>query len=167
MLEHMTLKPHVQSMPDRAGISFPKSTKEPQASALGSFIICTICTPKTQPGRLTRSLTPHSPAGAFAPKDSASPLLTLSEKNKNPAGLTSKARHARRTFAGLRGSFRPRLASTFNRRRARTALPIIETGARPVKRIYIDSPSPRRKLPPLLRNFPGVQPRIWRNTFPK
>ena len=75
---------------------------------------------KPQSERLTWSLTPHSPAGAFAHKDSASPLLTLSEKFW-PAGLTSKARHARRTFAGLRGSLCPRLASTCNHRRARTA----------------------------------------------
>ena len=35
---------------------------------------------KMQSERLTWSLTPHSPAGAFAHKDSASPLLTLSEE---------------------------------------------------------------------------------------
>ena len=33
-----------------------------------------------QSERLTWSLTPHSPAGAFAHKDSASPLLTLAEE---------------------------------------------------------------------------------------
>lgn len=68
--------------------------------------------------RPTWSLPPHSPAGAFAPKDMASPLLTLSALP--PAGLTSKPHHARRNFSGLRGSFRLRLASIFNHGRART-----------------------------------------------
>ena len=39
-----------------------------------------IITKIKQSERLTWSLTPHSPAGAFAHKDSASPLLTLSEE---------------------------------------------------------------------------------------
>ena len=68
--------------------------------------------------RPTWSLPPHSPAGAFAPKDMASPLLTLSALP--PAGLTSKPHHARRNFSGLRGSFCLRLASIFNHGRART-----------------------------------------------
>ena len=68
--------------------------------------------------RPTWSLPPHSPAGAFAPKDMASPLLTLSALL--PAGLTSKPHHARRNFSGLRGSFCLRLASIFNHGRART-----------------------------------------------
>ena len=42
-------------------------------------------------------------------------------ENFVPAGLTSKTRHAHRTFAGLRGSLCPRLASTFNHRHIRIA----------------------------------------------
>ena len=78
---------------------------------------------KIRPPRPTWSLTPHSPAGAFAPKDFASPLLTLStcRQTVTSAGLTSKPHHAHRNFPGLRGSFRLRLASTCNHGHAETA----------------------------------------------
>jgi len=61
--------------------------------------------------RLTWSFPPHSPAGAFAARSrrtgDSHPLSPEDE-----AGLTSKPRHARRPRVALRGSFRPRLAST-------------------------------------------------------
>ena len=63
---------------------------------------------------LTWSLTPHSPSGGFAHKALAPPLLPLSPIT--PDGLTPKPHHAHESFSRLRGSFRLRLASTFNHR---------------------------------------------------
>lgn len=63
---------------------------------------------------LTWSLTPHSPSGGFAHKALAPPLLPLSPITTD--GLTPKPHHAHESFSRLRGSFRLRLASTFNHR---------------------------------------------------
>jgi len=70
--------------------------------------------------RLTWSLTPHSPAERLAAggipcglyPTTTNALLQL----KCRAGLTPKPHHAHQPRVGLRGSFRLRLASTFNHR---------------------------------------------------
>ena len=64
--------------------------------------------------RLTWSLTPHPPAGRFAPRHM--PPTTAPLGAYTPAGLTSKPHHAHGAFPRLRGSFRLRLASTCNHR---------------------------------------------------
>jgi hypothetical protein len=53
----------------------------------------------------------------------APPLTTLTARE---AGLTSKPRHAQRQQDALRGSFRPRLASTFNHRTTRSPETILD-----------------------------------------
>ena len=64
-----------------------------------------------QSGRLTWSLTPHSPAGAFAHKDSASPLLTLSEEIFGRQDL-----HLRRAMlTGLLPAYVDRFARAWHR----------------------------------------------------
>ena len=60
--------------------------------------------------RLTWSFPPHPPAGAFAGARLRPDSRPLSPGGG--AGLTSKPRHAQRPRVALRGSFRPRLAST-------------------------------------------------------
>ena len=92
--------------------------------------IPSLCFFNGRTARLTWSLPPHPPAGGFAPKALASPLLPLSGflhltdvqpkivflQSKHLAGLTSKLPHDHRPFGGLRGSFCPQLASIFNHR---------------------------------------------------
>ncbi len=82
--------------------------------------VCLCC--RMRSSRPTWSLTPHSPAGTFAPKDSASPLLALSTKELCWQDLHLSRTMLTGTLPGLRGSFRLRLASTFNHGRAKTAL---------------------------------------------
>ena len=66
---------------------------------------------QTQSERLTWSLTPHPPAGAFAHKDSASPLLTLSEEIFGRQDL-----HLRRAMlAGLLPVYVDRFARAWHR----------------------------------------------------
>ena len=62
--------------------------------------------------RLTWSLPPHPPAGVFAAPRDAGDSHPLPAEKRAGAGLTSKPRHAQRPTVALRGSFRPRLAST-------------------------------------------------------
>ena len=87
-------------------------------------------------GRLTWSLTPHSPAARVThrhrrhggmPPAQRRPHGTrrlVSARPRQPgtprAGLTSKPHHAQRPQVALRGSFCLRLASTFNHRPARS-----------------------------------------------
>ena len=62
--------------------------------------------------RLTWSFAPHSPAGALA-RPPGRPRHRTPALSRSPgAGLTSKPRHAQPPTVALRGSFRPRLAST-------------------------------------------------------
>ena len=64
--------------------------------------------------RLTWSLTPHAPAGGFAPK-LCSPLLPLSTVSRRPDLLLSRTMLTD-ALVRLRGSFCLRLASTCNHR---------------------------------------------------
>ena len=71
--------------------------------------------------RLTWSLPPHSPAerlaaGGHSQRDVTSPTTTTLLRFYCRAGLTPKPHHAHQPIVGLRGSFRLRLASTFNHR---------------------------------------------------
>ena len=83
--------------------------------------------------RLTWSLTPHSPAAGLAARRRRPPAALRRPLRPHPpvaarpresgasgAGLTSKSHHARQPRVALRGSFRLRLASTFNHRPARS-----------------------------------------------
>ena len=86
--------------------------------------------------RLTWSLTPHSPAARVTrrhrrpggcrrtQRHHAGAHRLVSARPRQPgtrrAGLTSKPHHAQRPQVALRGSFRLRLASTFNHRPARS-----------------------------------------------
>ena len=76
------------------------------ANALGIYR-----TQKLQSERLTWSLTPHSPAGAFAHKDSASPLLTLSERILTRQDLLLR----RAMLAGLLPVYVDRFARAWHR----------------------------------------------------
>ena len=75
------------------------------------------------PARLTWSFTPHSPAERSAA--GARFIVFRAARHyyaspaKGRAGLTPKPHHAHQPRVGLRGSFRPRLASTFNHRPGR------------------------------------------------
>ena len=90
------------------------SQTELRAYLYFSFSLCAVreCScRKTRSGRLTRSLTPHSPAGAFAHKDSASPLLTLSEKILTRQDLLLR----RAMLAGLLPVYVDRFARAWHR----------------------------------------------------
>ena len=59
---------------------------------------------------------------ALQRRQCTSPLVAglVRRSNRGRAGLTPKPHHARQPLVGLRGSFRLRLASTFNHRPARS-----------------------------------------------
>ena len=115
--------------------------------------------------RLTWSLTPHSPAARVTRRhrrhgdhrrtqrhhDGAHRLVSARPRQPGTrrAGLTSKPHHAQRPQVALRGSFRLRLASTFNHRPARSPLGTVLEG--------LTAP-PRRAAGPCLR-VPGPPPR--------
>ncbi len=87
---------------------------------------------------LTWSFTPHLPAavsvghaGSTRLSGDATTHFTGSPGDRSghlKAGLTSKPRHAQRLKDALRGSFRPRLASTFNHRTTRSPGDILDRG---------------------------------------
>ena len=99
-------------------------------------------TQKPQSERLTWSLTPHSPAGAFAHKDSASPLLTLSEEIYGRQDLLLR----RAMLAGLLPVYVDRFARAWHRLTTTDALgllvSIIGEAARRVKRILANKRMP-------------------------
>ena len=111
------------------------------ANALGIYR-----TQKPQSERLTWSLTPHSPAGAFAHKDSASPLLTLSEENFGRQDLLLR----RAMLAGLLPVYVDRFARAWHRLATTDALgllvSIIGEAARRVKRILANKTMPGRSF---------------------
>ena len=76
---------------------------------------------KPQSERLTWSLTPHSPAGAFAHKDSASPLLTLSEEKFGRQDLLLR----RAMLAGLLPVYVDRFARAWHRLATTDALGLL------------------------------------------
>ena len=63
---------------------------------------------------LTWSLAPHSPAESLQPRSAVQDHAHFSPLEG--AGLTPKPHHAQQPLVALRGSFRLRLASTFNHR---------------------------------------------------
>ena len=103
-------------------------------------------TQKPQSERLTWSLTPHSPAGAFAHKDSASPLLTLSEEKFGRQDLLLR----RAMLAGLLPVYVDRFARAWHRLATTDALgllvSIIGEAARRVKRILANKTMPGRSF---------------------
>ena len=110
------------------------------------YITRTYCTQKPQSERLTWSLTPHSPAGAFAHKDSASPLLTLSEEKFGRQDLLLR----RAMLAGLLPVYVDRFARAWHRLATTDALgllvSIIGEAARRVKRILANKTMPGRSF---------------------
>src|ERR1019366_8683218 len=100
---------------------------------------------------LTWSFTPHLPtavsvghAGSTRLSGDATTHFTGSPEDRSghlEAGLTSKPRHAQRLKDALRGSFRPRLASTFNHRTTRSPRTILDGDA---LRSGVGFPAPRR-----------------------
>ncbi len=126
--------------------------------------------------RLTWSLTPHSPAarvahrhrrhGGWPPAQRClgGTRRLVSARPRQPgtrrAGLTSKPHHAQRPQVALRGSFRLRLASTFNHRPARSP----ESSLRPGRPVCV--PDRRRGPGPAAPDVATARAR-WSRTSPR
>lgn len=95
--------------------------------------------------QLTWFLPPHSPPGRFAHKASCLPTTA---PLGFPGGLTSKPHHAHRHFAGLRGSFRLRLASIFNHRPGAAWRHLLYPNPKKKKRSAFSSPARAKALLP-------------------
>ena len=113
---------------------------------------------KAQSERLTWSLTPHSPAGAFAHKDSASPLLTLSERILTRQDLLLR----RAMLAGLLPVYVDRFARAWHRLSTADA-PEPQFHYREAHRLRQGGARKNAHFP-LRRNSPGVIPMCARNT---
>lgn len=109
--------------------------------------------------QLTWFLPPHSPPGRFAHKASCLPTTA---PLGFPGGLTSKPHHAHRHFAGLRGSFRLRLASIFNHRPGAAWRHLLYPNPKKKKRACLFFLGPRKSASALL--FHTVSPYARANT---